>query len=94
MPRVDPVADRLADQVVGNREEPQPVAFEERLFLLDVIGLGQGAADLEVVAPAGELEAFVTEGRRLGRQDFERQIGPLAGEEGDGAGHKIFRRNV
>src|SRR6185295_12989878 len=45
------------------------------------------ALHLEVVAPAGELEAVVAEGLGLLGQCFEGQVGPLAGEEAEGARH-------
>ena len=84
---VDAVADGLADEVVGNRVAGEAVVLEERPFVVDVFFGGDGGLDVEVVAPAGELEAVVThffgEGGELG----EGKVGPLAGEEGDGAGH-------
>ena len=43
--------------------------------------------DLEVVAPAGDLEAVVAPLRRQPGDLLERQVGPLAGEQGDGSGH-------
>jgi len=84
---VDEIGDGLADEVVGDGVDLEAVLFEEGLFLGAVVGLGVGAGHLEVVAPAGELKAVIAEGGGLGGEGFEGEIGPLAGEEGDGAGH-------
>jgi hypothetical protein len=83
---VDAVADRLADEVVGDGEELQVVLREQRLAFLDV-GVRGGAAHVEVVAPAGELEAVVAHLARERGELGEREVGPLAGEEGDGSWH-------
>src|SRR6266545_49945 len=56
VPRVDRVAHSLADEVRAEREAVQMVALEHLLDRADVLGLGEGAVDLEMVAPAGELE--------------------------------------
>ena len=66
VPLVDRVvADRLADQVVGDGVDVQ-VVLRQRLQLPVHIGLvGHRLVDLEVVAPAGDLEAVVAP---LGRE--------------------------
>ena len=54
--RVDRVAHRLADEMRAEREAVQMVALEHLLDRRAVAVLGERAVDLEVVAPAGELE--------------------------------------
>src|SRR5438132_7689297 len=44
--------------------------------------------DVEVVAPRGQLEAVVAPALRLLGERRQRQVGPLAGEEGDRARHR------
>jgi hypothetical protein len=84
------VADRLADQVVGDREDLQVVFGQGLPLAVDVAVLVERLVDVEVVAPAGDLEPVVAP---LGGQPahlFERQVGPLAGEERDGSRHVSF----
>src|SRR5207247_11395074 len=50
--------------------------------------IGERLVDLEVIAPAGELEAVEAPGAALRRKVLDGQVGPLAGEERDGAGHR------
>ena len=57
MALVDRVADGLADQVRRDREALQAVAVEELAAAVHVPGVGERLVDVEVVAPAGELEA-------------------------------------
>ena len=85
---VDRVADRLADEMRAEREAVQVVALEHLLDAADVVVLGERPVDLEVVAPAGELEAVEAPAAGLLGQLLERQVGPLAGEEGDGSRHR------
>ena len=85
---VDLVADRLADEVRAEREAVQVVALEDLLDAADVVVLGERAVDLEVVAPAGELEAVEAPAPRLLGKLLQRQVGPLAGEKGDGSCHR------
>jgi hypothetical protein len=54
------------------------------MALSGVVLLVQRAVRIEVVAPAGQLEAVVAEGTGSVAQLLERQVGPLAGEETDG----------
>src|SRR4029453_440171 len=70
--RVDRIADRLADEVGAEREAVQVVALEHFLDAAAVVVLGECAVDLEVVAPAGELEAVEPPASRLLRQVLER----------------------
>ena len=88
VPLVDRVvADRLADQVVGDREDLEVVLGEGGPLAVDVRLVGERLVDLEVVAPAGDLQAVVAP---LGGEPadlVERKVGPLAGEERDGSRH-------
>ena len=52
-----------------------------------VAALLQRPGDVEVVAPAGELQALVAKLASLTGQIFQRQVCPLAGEQRDGTGH-------
>ena len=54
---------------------------------LDVAGVGERPIDLEVVSPARELDAVETPAGGAGGEVGERQVGPLAGEEGDRSRH-------
>ena len=56
MPGVDAVADRLADEMRSDRPDAETVALEQLAPPLRVAAVGDRLLDLEVVAPAGELE--------------------------------------
>ncbi len=96
-PRVDhvvvPLVDRvvahgLAVEVVGDGEDRQAVLLEQVLLAAQVGVVLGGADDVEVVTPAGDLQAVVAPPRGQGTDLGEGQVGPLAGEQGDGAGHQ------
>src|SRR5690606_41730893 len=53
------VADGLADEVVGDGPHLQVVLGEGLQLARDVVVVGDGLVDLEVVAPAGDLQAVV-----------------------------------
>jgi len=80
------VADRLALQVVRDRPDLEAVLLEQCELALDVAVLIP-APRVEVVAPAGDLEAVVAPPGGELRHLLEGQVGPLAGEQGDGACH-------
>ena len=80
---VDVVADRLADKMCGNGETLQAMLGEQGALGIAVGLIGFG--DIEVIAPAGEFHAIVAEGFDLGEEGFEGEVGPLAGEQGDGS---------
>ena len=82
---IDVVAGSLADEVRGNRPAAEVVLREEVPDRFDVALLVDGADDIEVVAPAGELDAFVAHGFHLGEKLGDFKVGPLAGEEGNRA---------
>ena len=85
MAGVDVVADGLADEVRGDGEAFHAGGIE-RGALGIAVGL-VGFIDFEVVTPAGKFEAVVAELFAFLQHGFEGQVGPLAGEEGDGSGH-------
>ena len=85
MALIDEVAHGLADEVAGDGVTGQAVVREELPALLHVSLTGGGGVHIEVVAPAGEFEAIVAHFIGERREFFEREVGPLAGEECDGA---------
>ncbi len=89
MSLVDPVAHRLADQVRGDREALEAVAVEDLPASVDVARVGERLVDVEVIAPAGELEAVEAPAPSLVGELLERQVGPLAGEERDRTCHSL-----
>ena len=84
---VDRIADGLADQVRAERPALEAVALEQVALGLHVAGVGERLVDLEVVAPAGELEPVEAPAGGLLGQALERQVCPLAGEERHGSRH-------
>jgi hypothetical protein len=81
VPRVDAVAHGLTDEVRAERPATEAVPLEE-LTTLAAIGLvGDCAVDLEVVAPARELEPVESPRGALRREVGAGEVGPLAGEE-------------
>src|SRR3954451_22394508 len=82
---VDRIADRLAHQVVADGVALESVALEELAPRGGVGWLRDRAIDVEVVAPARQLQAVETPLRDLGGQLLERNVGPLAGEQRDGS---------
>ena len=87
---VDRVAHRLADEMVGDGVHGEFVPFEQIAFGGAVAAVFQGLGHVEVVTPAGQLQAGVAKLAGLAGQILKRHIGPLAGEERDGAGHGMF----
>ncbi len=63
------------------------MVFKQLPLLVDVFLAVDRGIDVEVVAPAGEFETVVAHFFRERGQFFEGEIGPLAGEQGDGAWH-------
>src|SRR6185295_6615153 len=57
MPVVDRIADALTDEVGADRPAAEAVPLEQLALLTAVRVVGDGALDLEVIAPAGELQA-------------------------------------
>jgi len=82
----------LAYAVIRYGRHLKVVSAEEFELVLRVLGFGTAALHFEVIAPTGEFEAVVAPFAGLGREGFEWQIGPVAGEEQDRSGHGgIFR---
>jgi hypothetical protein len=84
------VADGLALQMVRDRPDLEVVLLEHLELALDVAVLVPSPR-IEVVTPAGELEAVVAPSGGELRHLFERKVGPLAGEQGDGASHGVLQ---
>jgi hypothetical protein len=82
---VDIIAGGLADEVRGDRPAAEVVLREQFPDRFDVARLVDGADDVEVVAPTGELDTFVAHGFDLGEKLGDFEVGPLAGEEGNRA---------
>ena len=86
---VDRIEHRLADEMIADRVNLQVVALEQIAFGGAIAVVGQGLVDFEMVAPAGQFQAAVAEITGLASHVFQRQIGPLAGEQRDRASHAI-----
>ena len=78
MPRVDAIAHGLTDEVRAERPASEPVPLEEFPLLAAVGVVRQRAVDLEVVAPARELEP-VEPPPAAGRPRDRRSAGPPTG---------------
>ncbi len=81
------VAHRLALEVVADREHLQVVLLQHLQLRRDVGVVLDRGPRVEVVTPARELEAVVAPPRGQPAHLLERQVGPLAGEQGDRAWH-------
>src|SRR5690606_13566448 len=81
------VADGLADQVVGDRPHAAVVLGQGLLLAFDVGVVRDGLVDLEVIAPAGDLQAVVAPFGRQPADLLERQVRPLPGEQRDRSRH-------
>ena len=90
VPLVDPIAHRLAHQVRADRVALQIVAIQQVALGTAVVRIGHRLVHFEVIAPARELDALVTEVAGLAAHIFQRQIGPLASEQRDGTGHELI----
>jgi hypothetical protein len=73
----------------ADREDVQVIALEDLLPRAAVALVRERLVDLEVVAPARELEAVEAPAAGRGREIFDREVGPLAGEERDGTRHRV-----
>ena len=74
------VADKLPDQVIADGEHLQVVLFQDIALLLAVALVGGGEGDIEMITPAGQLQAIVAPIRGLFGEYFQGQISPLSGE--------------
>ena len=84
---VDRVADALADEMCRDRKALEAMTVEDLPARIGVAGVGERLADVEVVAPASELEPVEAPAGSLLGELLERQVGPLAGEKRDRACH-------
>ena len=73
--------------MVADRVTLEIVILEDLPKTLDVAVLREGPANLEVVAPAGELEAIVAHLLCKWRELLEGKVCPLASEQGDRSCH-------
>src|SRR5262249_21028119 len=87
MARIDHVADGRADAMVAQGRGLQPETAQE-LQPPGGVFLGAGSVlDLEMVAPAGEVQALIAPLGGAGGQLLEREVGPGPGEQQDGTRH-------
>lgn len=84
---VDVIEDGLSDEMIGDGEEFQAMFFEEFAFAGAVRIVGEGFVDFEVISPACEFESVVAEFSGFFAECFEGEVGPLAGEQGNGTCH-------
>ena len=94
VPRVDRVEHGLADQVRADGVHLQVVALQQVAAVGAVAVVGQRLVDLEMVAPAGQLQPLIAELAGLAGHVLQRQIGPLAGEQRDRSSHVWLLRWV
>jgi hypothetical protein len=94
VPLVDRVADGLADEMRPDREALEPVPPEQLAPAVRVAGLRDRAVDLEVVAPARELEPVEPPSGRLRRELVQGQVRPLAREECHRTSHRLSLGSV
>ena len=89
MARVDAIADGLPDEVRAERPALESVPLEELPPLAAVGVVRERAVDLEMVAPAGELEPVEPPGGAGGGEIGDGQVGPLPREQRDRSGHRL-----
>ncbi len=82
------VAHGLPGEVVGDRVHLEAVLLQDVAAPGDVGVVLDGGPRVEVVAPARDLQPVVAPLPREPGHLLERQVGPLAGEQGDGSGHQ------
>ena len=84
---VDRVANALAHQVRADGVALEVVLVQDVPAALDVGVALQRLVNLEVVAPAGELQGIEAPRAGFARHIFQSQVGPLAGEKTDWSRH-------
>src|ERR1051325_10261821 len=92
MPLVDIVQHGLAHQVVADGVDFQSILCE-RLMARTAVGSGvrpRCLAYAKVVPPAWKLNSVISKALRFFADDFEWQVGPLAGEQGNRTRHSRF----
>ena len=81
------VAHALADEVRADGEALQVVLLQQVALFAYVAVCLQRLVDLEVVAPAGQLQPVESPGAAFWASSFQRKIRPLTGKEGDWPWH-------
>jgi hypothetical protein len=94
VPRVDQIADRLADEVVADGQALHAVLGQQCAFVNHVGLGGKRLLHVEMVAPARQLQAVIAHAFGQRRELGQRQVGPLAGEEGDGSWHRYLYQGI
>src|SRR5262245_54409539 len=87
MPLINEIAHRLPNQMRADCERLEPMIPQDLQPAFGVIRILQTCIDVEMIPPAGQLHAVVAEAFRLRTKLVKREVGPLAGEERDGACH-------
>ena len=84
-------ADRLAHEVIADGVALESVPVQ-RVPVIPAVGiLFQRPMDLEVISPAGQLQAVVAELLGLAAHGVEIQIGPLPRKQSDRSSHNTLR---
>ena len=83
--RIDVVAHSLADEVRADRMALQTGFFDQRTLRVAILLIRLG--DFEVISPAPELDAVITEGLGFFEEGRERKVSPLTGEKSDRTWH-------
>ncbi len=81
MPRLDAIADCLANPMIAEHQERQIVAGQQIELVLAVIVVAQRPLHFEVIAPAAQLQPLIAPVVELLREFFERQMRPLSAKE-------------
>ena len=84
---VDRIAHRLPHEVVADRPAAEVVALEQLPAARRVARVAHRLGDVEVIAPAGQLQAVEAPAGALGGEVLERQVRPLPGEQRYGSCH-------
>src|SRR5262249_12109196 len=72
---------QLASEMIGDRPAFQAVFGKELVPRFAVTRFFQGLLHVEVISPAGQLNSVIAPLASLFADDFQRKIGPLAGEQ-------------
>jgi len=83
------VGNGLTDEVVADGPATEAVLLQEGAPPIDVGGVGKGLVHLEVVAPAGQLQAVVAPTLGHRGQLGDRNIGELARKQRHGSCHVL-----
>lgn len=84
------VGNGLTDQVVGDGEQLQTVIAQDFALSIAVGLVAGGFLNVEVIAPTGEFKSVEAHLPGEGSKFGERQIGPLAGKQGNWSCHNVF----